>query len=145
MKVYGFCGVWESPDLGRSNLIGIIRKTRIVFKKLRFCGKRKNCSLQLTSILKRFTLTRLQAFPSRIVTFKILTYVSVSVRMTIFYMISPSPTSLDPSADENFFRRSRTGSGRRVLSIDQVSGAGNRIGESILGDLFSLECPPDGR
>ena len=61
---------WESPDLGRANLIGIIRKTRNVFKKLRFCGKRKNCTQQLTSILKRLTLTRLQAFTSQIVNFK---------------------------------------------------------------------------
>ena len=47
------------------------QKTRNVFENLRFCGKRKNCSIQLTSILKRLTLTRLQVFTSRIVTFKI--------------------------------------------------------------------------
>ena len=62
---YIFCGVWShhftnrvvlyrshhfwnvfviivgSPDLERSNLIGIIRKTRNVFKNLRFCEKGK--------------------------------------------------------------------------------------------------------
>ena len=51
--------------------MAIIRKTTNVFKNLRFCGKRKNYTLQLTSILKRLTLTRLQAFTLRIVTLKI--------------------------------------------------------------------------
>ena len=41
------------PDLKRSNLIGT-GKTRNVFKNLRFCGKRKDCTRQLTSILKRW-------------------------------------------------------------------------------------------
>ena len=44
-----------SPDLGRSILIGSIRKTRNVFKNLRFCGKRNNCTPQLTSVLKRIS------------------------------------------------------------------------------------------
>ena len=49
-----FVIIMRSPDLERSNLIGIIRKTRNVFKKLRFGGKTKNWTLQLTSILKRW-------------------------------------------------------------------------------------------
>ena len=45
--------------------IGVTRSTKIkfdrdyqnVFKNLRFCGKTKNCTLPLTSIFKRLTLT----------------------------------------------------------------------------------------
>ena len=58
------------------------QKKRNVFKNLKFCGERKNCTLQLTGILKRLTLTRLQAFTSQIVTFKILTQVPISVWIT---------------------------------------------------------------
>ena len=83
----------RTPDLGRSNLFGIIRKTR----NLKFCGKRKNYTLQLTSILKRLTLTQLQAFTSRILRF--LTEVLVSVWITIFYILSLSSHEL------GFFRR----------------------------------------
>ena len=71
------------------------RKTRNVFKNLRFCEKRKNCPRQLTRILKRLTLTRLQAFISRMVTFKILTQVPVFLWITIFYILSPSPHELE--------------------------------------------------
>ena len=49
-----------------------IRKTRNVFKNLRFCAKGKDCARQLTCILKRLTLIRLQTFTSLMVTFKIL-------------------------------------------------------------------------
>ena len=66
-----FVIITGSPDIGRSNLIGIIRKTRNLFKNLRFCGKRKNRCLQLANILKSLTLKRLQAFISRIVIVKI--------------------------------------------------------------------------
>ena len=44
---------YESPDPERSNPMGIVRKTMNVFKNSRFCGKRKDCTRQLTSILKR--------------------------------------------------------------------------------------------
>ena len=53
-----------------------------------------NCTLQLTSILKRLTLTRLQAFTSQTVTFKILTQVPVSVWIAVFYILSPSSHDL---------------------------------------------------
>ena len=97
----------ESPNLGRSNLVEIIRKTRNMFKNFRFCGKRKNCSLQLISILKRLTLTRLEAFTSQIVTFKILTQVSPSYGSPFFIFFLLPSTGLAPSGDENLFHQSR--------------------------------------
>ena len=90
------------------------QKTRNVFENLRFCGKRKNCSIQLTSILKRLTLTRLQVFTSRIVAFKIfnssLRFCALPHSNFISFLL-PS-TSLDSSADENLFHQSRACSGR---------------------------------
>ena len=62
---------------------------------LRFCGKGKNCTLQLTIILKRLTLTRLQAFTSQIVTFKILTQVLFYCVDPLFYILSPSSHELE--------------------------------------------------
>ena len=51
LEVY-FCfcyGVTRSKKIGSD---GDIRKTRNVFKNLRFCGKKKDCTRQLTSTLK---------------------------------------------------------------------------------------------
>ena len=103
--------IQESSDLGRSNRIGIIRKTRNLFKNLRFCRKRKNCSLQLTSILKHLTLTRLQAFTSRIVTFKILTQIPFPCGSPFFISFLLPSASLDSPVDENLFHQSRTCNG----------------------------------
>ena len=109
-----------------------------------FCGRRKDGTRQLSSILKRLTLTRLQTFTSRIVTFKILTQVPLSVWIIIFISYLLPPTSLDSSGDKNLFHQSRTCSGTSDF-FPSTESLGVVTEECIPGYLFSLECPPGGR
>ena len=48
-----FVIIMGSPDLKKIESDRDIRKPRNVFNNLRFWGKRKDCTRQLTSILKR--------------------------------------------------------------------------------------------
>ena len=129
------------------NLMGIIRKTRNVLKNLRFCGKEKHFTFQITSILKRLTLTRLQAFTSRIITFKIFNSSSCSCvdhHFFIFFLL-PS-TNLDSSGDENLFHKSRKFSETSdFFLLTEFLGVVTEKRECVPGGLFSLECPPGGR
>ena len=49
-----------------------IRKARNVFTNLRFCGKRKDCTKQLTSILKLWHSHDYKSFCLQLVTFEML-------------------------------------------------------------------------
>ena len=109
----------ESPNLERSNRD--IRKTRNVFKNLRFCGKRKNCTLRLTRIL---TFTRLQAFCLQLVTFKILNSSPSFGVDRHFYMVSPSYHELGSFRECKFL--SPIFADIRALSIDQNPVVDNR-------------------
>ena len=82
-----------------------LRKTRNVFKNLRFRGKRKDCTRKLTRILKRLTFTRLQAFCLHLVTFEMLNSSPVSVWIAIFYIAYISTTSLTLSRGCKFLPR----------------------------------------
>ena len=69
-------------------------------------------TLQLTSMLKRLTLTRLQAFSSRIATFKMLkSNPRFGVDHHFFISFLLPPTSLDSFENETLFHQSRTCNG----------------------------------
>ena len=72
MSVYKFCcyiGVARSRKIGSDR---DFQKNKERVQEFKVLWKKENCTLQLTSLLKRSTLTRLHAFTSRIVTSKML-------------------------------------------------------------------------
>ena len=128
-----------SPDLERSNLIRIIRKTRNVFKNLRFCGKRI-----INKYIETLTFTRLQTCCSQIVTFDILNSSPGFGVDRHFYMVSLFSHEL------GFFRECKTSSANPVHSpvrpisfqLTESLGLLLKRGGVYLLVVFSLERAP---
>ena len=113
-----------------------------MFKNVRVCDKAKNCTLQLTSVLKRLILARLQAFSSRIVTFKIFnTSTCFCVDHHFLYSFSFLPRVwLLPA-----MKASPTCSGTSdFFLLTESLGVVTEEREYIPGGFFSLICPPSG-
>ena len=112
-----------------------------MLKNLRVCGKSKGCTRQLTSILKRLTITRLQACCSRIVVLKIRnSSPRLGVDRQLLYGVY-FYHELDSFRDVNF--RPPISDGREPLSSLHCrnSGAGNgRDGVYLV--VIGVLCPP---
>ena len=115
-----------------------IRKTKNLSTNLRFCGKRKDCTRQLTSILKLWCSDDYKFLFTISHVWEIETQAPVSVWIAVFYSAYLSTTNLIPSGDVNFFHQSLTSRGTSSSLHWRNSGFGNEI--SSLG--CSLGWPP---
>ena len=119
--------LYMSPDIGRSKLIGVIRKTRNVFKNLSVLWKKKKLHYTINKYIETRDINTITSFYFTNSHFwDFLTQILVSVWITIFYILSPSSHEL------GFFRGWKSlppiSYGERdvrFLSINRIPGGGN--------------------